>query len=30
MTEELKSFIERNIDLIEDKKFEELYDTSVL
>ena len=28
MTEALKSFIERNIDLIEDKKFEELYDNA--
>lgn len=28
MTEELKSFIERNIDLIEDKKFEDLYNNA--
>ena len=28
MTEELKSFIERNIDLIEDRKFKELYDNT--
>ena len=28
MTEALKSFIERNIDLIEDRKFEELYDNA--
>ena len=28
MTEELKLFIERNIDLIEDRKFKELYDNA--